>query len=271
MFAHRTTTARPNRRTRLLRTGVLGVLASLLLGLVATTAVAAVPGPIHAGNTYGWYWDHNVQRQEFHGSLGPAWHRHGSGTVRNQHGMITLETRRGTLSATFTGHAHRTGRWEVRLRSRRYETGHTDYRVVSELVPARSGASHCGAQNIGLESYAPGHHAARMYDRTLADNAFHARRRMTLHNDQWHTFAVEVTPRHISWFIDARVVHTERRPAALSGIPLAFRFSLVATPGHRMNLTRLQADWMRYWSYNRPSTRSIKAPGLQRGTYADAC
>ena len=42
---------------------------------------------------------------------------------------------------------------------------------------------------------------------------------MNLGNDRWHTFAVEVTKSHISWFVDAHVINTERRAEALSGGP----------------------------------------------------
>lgn len=246
------------------------MLASVLIALVASPPAVAVPGPIHAGNTYGWYYDHNVDRQEFHHRLPAYWHRRGAGIVRNQHGMITLETHRGSLQATLTGHSHETGRWEVRLRSRRYERSFADYRVVTELVPAKGG-SHCGAQSIGLEGYRTGRGRAWLYDRTLPDHNFHASKPMTLHNDQWHTFAAEVTHHHISWFVDAHVVRTETRPAALAGIPLKFRFALEGVPGKRMNLTRMQADWMRYWTYNRPSTKSIKAPRMHETRYRRAC
>jgi len=247
------------------------VLAGLLVVLVASPpGTAAVPGPIHAGNTYGWYYKNNVERHEFHGRLPAYWHRHGAGDVRDQHGMITLETHKGSLQATLTGHSHTTGRWEVRLRSRAYQRQYADYSVVTELVPAK-GPQHCGAQDVGLESYRTGHKLARMYDHTLTSNNFHASKGMRLHNDQWHTFAVEVTHTHISWFVDAHVVRTERRPAALAGVPMKFRFALEGTPGKRMNQTRLQADWMRYWTYNRPSTKSIKAPEMHKGTYRKAC
>lgn len=261
------------RRTRLARSLLVvltGGLTAVFLALGVTASQAAAPGPVHAGNTYGWYYHHNVFRQEFIGHLPKYWHRHGKGKVRTQHGMITLETHTGTLSATLTGHAHRTGRWEVRLRSKRYETAHANYKVATELVPARS-AYHCGAQNVGLEKYRLGSHETRFYSRTLQNFNFNAGKAMSLHNDQWHTFAVEVTKKHISWFIDAHVVRTERRPEALSGIPLTLRFSLVATPGHTMNHSRMQADWMRYWSYNRPSTKSIKAPRMTKGTFTQAC
>ena len=94
---------------------------------------------------------------------------------------------------------------------------------------------------------------------------------MDLGKDRWHTYAVEVTPRRISWFVDAHVVHSERRDAALSGVPLTVRFTMQAVPDATMEPSRMQMDWLRYWSLDTPNTKSTKAPRTKRGTYDDAC
>lgn len=246
-----------------------GCLLVTMLG--AGSALSAEPGPIHAGNTYGWYHGHNLWREEFHGPLSRNWRRAGHGSVRTQNGMLTIESGRGTVSATLRHHAHRYGRWEVRLRSRHTGGSTNNYRVVTALVPARASAYHCGGQNIALSDYRLGRDRVRFYAHTLPDRTFRATKGLRLRNDQWHTFAVEVTRTHISWFIDAHVVRTERRSAALSGIPLTLRFSLEADPGTRPHRARLQADWMRYWTYNRPSTKSIKAPRMDEATFRQSC
>ncbi|MCW2814367.1 MAG: hypothetical protein JWN84_1822, partial [Nocardioides sp.] len=41
---------------------------------------------------------------------------------------------------------------EIRLRSHRYGSGHTNYRVQTELVPAVDRRQACGARNVALES-----------------------------------------------------------------------------------------------------------------------
>jgi hypothetical protein len=248
------------------------VIAGALLPATALAAPAAAPGPIHAGNTYGWYHG-NVSRWEFRGGLSHReWKVRGRGVVRTQHGMLTLNTtRRGSLSATLQRPGHRTGRWEIRVRSRHYDGSHTPYRVTTSLVPAGSRRQHCGARDIGLEDYVPGQHRAHFFIHTLPDHAFVASRGVGLHNDQWHTFAVEVTEKHISWFVDAHVVRTERRAAALSGVPLTVRFAMIGVRGHRMDRSRMQMDWLRYWPANRPSSRSVAAPPTRSTTYAAAC
>jgi hypothetical protein len=250
---------------------VVGAAVLMVTLLPAVSQAYRVPGPIHAGNTYGWYRS-DVWRQEFKGAKPAFWHAHGPGVVRTQHGMLTLNTaRRGTVSATLARPGHRTGRWEIRLRSRRYESRFTNYRVMTELIPAGTRDQHCGGRNIGLESYRLGTDRAKFYIHTLPQNTFHAAMGRNLANDRWHTFAVEVTGNHISWFVDAHVVRTERRTAALSGVPLTVRFSMRAEPGKRMNQSRMQMDWMRYWTADTPNTRSIKAPATERSTFNQAC
>ncbi len=230
-----------------------------------------VPGPVHAGNTFGWYRS-GVTRYEFHGTMSSYWDVTGDGVVQDQHGMLTLNTTdTGSESATLAQRGHRQGRWEVRLRSRRFETGHANYRVLTELVPAGAQDQHCGGLNVALERYRIGGDRARFSIRTLPDNSFNARLPMELHNDQWHTYAVEVGPDHISWFVDAAVVRTERRPAALSGVPLTVRFTMEAVPGAQMNRSRMQLDWLRHWTYRYPSTKPITAPQTHQAVFASAC
>ena len=76
------------------------------------------PGPIHAGNTFGWY-QHGVFRQEFIGPKPGFWKKKGRGIVRTQNGMLTLmSTKRGSVSATLDLKGHTYGRWEIRMRAR---------------------------------------------------------------------------------------------------------------------------------------------------------
>jgi len=213
-----------------------------------------------------------VWRQEFKSDKPPYWHAQGPGVVRTQHGMLTLNTaRRGTVTATLAKPGHSTGRWEIRLRSKRYESRYANYRVVTELIPGGNRAQHCGARDVALESYRLGSNTATFYIHTLPDNSFLAKKARNLANDRWHTWAVEVTAKHIAWFVDAHVVRTERRSAALSGVPFTMRFAMKAVAGKRMNQSRMQMDWMRYWPANTPNTRSIAAPRTERTTYQAAC
>ena len=228
------------------------------------------PGPIHAGNTFGWY--PVAKRYEFVGPLGSAWKKRGKGTVRNQNGMLTLETgTSGDLSTTLTTAGHATGRWEIRWRARKYGSGHPNYTVRSELIPAGDRKQYCGARNVALESYTLKHPRVKFYINNLPDLAFRAARGGTYSGNHWHTFAVEVTPSRISWFVDAKVIRSEKRPEALSGVPFTVRFKMDAPPRTRMNRARMQMDWLRYWTLAKPNDKSVAAPQTTLGTYRKAC
>jgi hypothetical protein len=230
------------------------------------------PGPVHAGNTFGW-WKALLYREEFHGTMPKYWKVEGPGVVRHQNGMLTLNTTdEGTVSATLDRAGATTGRWEVRLRSRRYGSGDANYRVLTELVPSDPRAYHCGAQNIALNAYRLGKSTAHFHIRTLPDKEFTGKvTGMDLGKDEWHTYAVEVKEKRISWFVDAHVIHTERRRSALSGIPLTVRFTMEAEDGEAMNQSRMQMDWLRHWSADPKPTKSVDAPRTRRGTYDGAC
>ena len=178
---------------------------------------------------------------------------------------------RARVSATLERPGRAYGRWEVRLRQRQYGHGFTPYRVLTELVPATEEGEGCGEQNIALNRFKMGGHAVNFYIRTRPDNLFQALTPRGLGQDQWHTYAVEVTPKRISWFVDSPVIRTERRPEALSGRKFQVRFTMQAVKGKRMNKARMQMDWLRYWTLQAKNERSTKAPATTRSTYTLAC
>src|SRR5688500_17703871 len=125
--------------------------AALALGLAPASQAdhARPPGPVNAQTTYDW--GKPLWQDDFVGPLKDIWAKKGLGVVRNQHGMLTLNTaRKGSVSATLKGNGHESGRWEIRLRSREYGRSHASYRVRTELVPAAKRPQHCGARNIAL-------------------------------------------------------------------------------------------------------------------------
>jgi hypothetical protein len=232
---------------------------------------------VHAGASYGWY--PVKDRYEFKGGhAAPSnWHKAGRGKLYQTNGMLTLVAPKGRsngVRTVWTGDGYKKGRWEVRMRTDRESKGNTDYRVVLSLVPESKRVRHCGAQDIDFLDYTPAKaHSANFNIHTLPNHRFAAQEdlKRKVGGDEWHEFAVEVTPKHISWFIDAHVVRTEKRPAALSGKKYTMQAALVAEPGKKMNKTRLQLDWARYWTMKKKSSKSIKAPATKQRTYPDAC
>jgi hypothetical protein len=244
---------------------------TVLPGLPSATADhAKPPGPVNAQSTFKWgrpAWQDDYET----GRKAKRYHVQGPGLVQHQHGMLTLNTAdEGTVTATSTRAGADTGRWEIRLRSRRYSTQFADYKVRTELVPAGRD-ERCGAQNIGLQGYRFGDDRANFWIRNLPNREYTADKALNLADNQWHTFAVEVRRKRISWFVDAHVVRTERRPAALSGVPFTVRYSMVAEPGARMNRSRMQMDWLRYFTLDRKNAKSTEAPRPAAGVYTAAC
>jgi hypothetical protein len=268
----RTRPSHPARRTAL-RLLVAGLTAVLVVGLGSWSAARDAPGPIHAGNTFGWYYGGGLVYDEtFVGPLAPRWKVQGRGVVQDQHGMLTLNTaKRGSVSATLERPGRAYGRWEVRLRQREYRSGHRSFQVLTELVPVTAEAEGCGERNIALNRFRMGSDDIDFYIRNRPARQYQSTIHRRLGQDQWHTYAVEVSRKRISWFVDAAVIRTERRPKALSGAKFQVRFTMQAVKGKRMNRARMQMDWLRYWTLEAPNTRSTQAPRTDRMTYRRAC
>lgn len=264
---------------------VLGLLLASLLPL--SPARAGVPGScgrpsgctafelVHAGATYGWC--PVARRFEFKTGVPSVWQHAGRGSLTTTHGMLTLQGRRGDLSTVWNGTSRKQGRWEVRMRTDRLparRTDLTDYTVRVALEPARPEDAHCGAQQVTLLDYSPASPTTAGFSvHALPDLSFDASTttRRAVGSGQWHEFAVEVPPDHVSWFVDARVVATQPTSAALFAVPLHLVVSLVSTPGAAMQPTRVQLDWARYWTLRKPSRLPVDAPAPTAGTYAGAC
>jgi hypothetical protein len=235
-----------------------------------TTAKQA-PGPIHAGNVFGWYGHHGLVYDEtFVGPLAKRWKTQGKG-VRNQHGMLTLNTgRQGLVTAQLMRPGRAYGRWETRMRQREYGNG-AHYKVLAELVPVTQAGEGCGEQNVALTKFTMGGDKVNWYVRSRPSDLYQASLPRGLGQDQWHTYAVEVTKKRISWFVDAHVIRSERRPDALTGRKFQVRFSMVPTKGKKMAKARMQMDWLRYWNLHSANKLSVKAPAAKRTTYTQSC
>jgi hypothetical protein len=259
---------------RNLRQLSIGLAATALLaplGLPGAASAKAVPGPVNAGNTYKW--GPIKQRYEFeNANLENYWHKSGPGQVRNQVGMLTLNTgTNGTLSATLARKGHAFGRWETRIRGRRYSSGHLPYRIDVALVPAGKRAQHCGASNIGITSYLPSQNGpATWTTRHRPNQQATFTKQMTFADDEWHTFGVEVKKHRIAWFVDAHVASVEhvRKP---SRVPLTVKFTMVPVGSGQHDVSRMQMDWLRYWTLKRPDSKPVRGPAPTPSTYSGAC
>ena len=235
----------------------------------ASSPDSVVPtSPTNAAKVF--QWGLSSWEDEFLLPLSDSWAVSNEALVRNQNGMLTLEgtADSGAVTATVATHARRYGRWEARVRSDVRDTGGAPYRVVWELIPGNGDA--CG-DGITLATYTVGDPAADMDIRSPAGTAFTDAIALDLGQYAWHTYAIEVTRDHISWFADTKVLMTERRPEALSGTRYRMRFRLEPVEGARMDFTRMQMDWARYYTLDRPGALPIDAPPATEDDFKPTC
>ena len=224
---------------------------------------------IHAGASYGWYpahWRYEFEDRSVH-QVPREWHRSGDADLYQTNGMLTLVAKAGRhdrpAATTLTRYQATEGRWEVRMRTDNVTRGQ-DYAVQIALVPADRTQRGCGSHDIDLLDFQPRHQRTARFAIHTPGTAYTFRTTLSrpVGNDQWHEFAVEVTPDRISWFVDAQVVATERRVGS-SPVPLELQARLVPTGQAPLAKTRLQLDWARYWTLAKQDTRSVAAPQPQ--------
>jgi hypothetical protein len=253
----------------------------------AATSATPAPAPVKAGDVYPptpvytyptnaakiFRWGVEAWKDEFEvNPLREDWATSAGGDVVTRNGMLTLMAypSSGTVTATPTSQKAKVGRWEARVRVwEKNRLVGTPYRAYWELVPNKK--YRCGAKSIVIASYAQDELQATGAVRTLPNHEFAYSQVLPLTQGWFHTFAVEVTDDHISWFVDKVVVHTERRPEALSNTTFRPQFRLQAVDGASMRPTWMQMDWVRYYTLDRPNALPIEAPEMTQGTYADAC
>lgn len=242
---------------------------------VAAT-VAPQPGPVNAANTY--LWGNAVERWDWEeGESTDPWQIYSDGTGRASIfvAMLALDSgptnwdNSGTVKATLGNAGHTYGRWEARVRAPIWATGHSSYTMSFGLVPARARDRTCGGPSVDLGTWT-GYQSATTVGVTHGGNEWSTTRQLSHTRDNWHTLGVEITPTRISWFLDAKVTATLRTGAAVPGVPLVPQLAMQAPSGAEMNHTRLTADWVRYYSLDRPDARSVAAPAPKESK-APAC
>jgi hypothetical protein len=252
----------------------------LVVGAVSTPDALPQSRPVFVSSCIGYCthptnaakvfrWGLEAWRQEFEtGSLGANWQSDHPDAIGQQQGMLTIRAASdsGTVKVWPDDQAATVGRWEARVRAFEKDRTGQQYRFTWQLVPV-GGDDACGANTIVLGSYVPGDTSVTGAVRTMPDRSFGYSRTRDLRSRAWHTYAVEVTKDHVSWFVDTKVMRTERRPEALSGVKYRPQFVMEGAADTRMRASWMQMDWVRYYTLNRPNAKSINAPQMERTTY----
>jgi hypothetical protein len=226
---------------------------------------------VTASSRYGWYptlWDYTWEAGQSLtsppdvGSVRTGWwqdYSDGAGRVSRQNGGLYLDSQRnngggpgdfGTTRATLVDAGRAYGRWEARLRLKSAEATAEDFTVLVELVPERPEDYACGRRNITLAQVAA--HSGTMTFGAKADTRQWTGTRTIpslIHSSP--AVAVEVGTKHITWFWDGRPIGTVKGRAAVSGVPLALRFSMVGDHVTEHNQTGVVSDWQRGFAIDR--------------------
>ena len=178
----------------------------------------------------------------------------------------------GTTSVTLRGNAQTYGRWEFRRRIDVFEDAGPDYKVKIDLVPEKAKHDRCGANTVNV--------AEVTYDATKvkigvksqrAKKSWQGNRRIPRLSDGPHTFGIELTRSHITWFLDGRSLATVKNKKAVPGVPLTPRLSLVGKKQEEMRRTRVLYDWQRAWQLNKQAKKAKVGKGLKSKKLKKAC
>jgi hypothetical protein len=277
------------RRRRTVLVLVLALAASLFLagsvGGSSNAALKAGPGlrldhipapdqtivyPTNAGTVFKWgkpKWTDEFEVDPLRGD----WVQSKQGRVKTQSGMLTVigTGKQTKITAAANSVKARYGRWEARVRIR--ETNHNGerYRAYWELIP--TGSYKCGAKNIVLASYKSQDKKVTGAVRVPPKGQYSYSKRLALHQGWFHTYAIEITKKRITWFVDTKVVRVERRPDALRGIEYRPRFRLQGKAKTKHRTTWMQMDWVRHYDLSRPNAKPIRGPRMTQGVYKDPC
>lgn len=217
--------------------------------------------PRNAGKVFRW--GREKWRDEFEtGAFPRTWKANHPRLIGMQHGMFTIKAPSTVQKVVTWRETHRAayGRWEARVRAVELGAGR-QFKFTWQLVPANPNT--CTDNKIVLASYTPGDRLVRgMVQNAHTGKRFVFAKPLDLRSRAWHAYAVEVTKTHISWFVDTRVVRTERRPAALSGTKWKPEFVIESTARSHNRSSWLQMDWVRHYTLDRPNAKSINAPRM---------
>lgn len=261
-----------------MRGNVVGRIATI--ATLVVTALFPLPAPVAlaaeptAAQTFGW--GPPTRSEDFTGDLsgwdlydGPGHDDNGRRTpsaVGVANGILTIS---GDAAGNSEGMAWKGGatygRWEARMRA---SAGDPDYHAVLLLWPDSEDEYGYGGEIDFMENSDPTRQSTELFlhygseDRKL-------RSAVTVDATQWHNWAVEWAPDHVSAFLDGQQWWTTSNPATQPPGPMhmTIQLDLFRSPGG-LRPSSMQVDWVRYY----PITGSgpSPAPANADGTCSEA-
>ncbi|MFC5061608.1 glycoside hydrolase family 16 protein [Actinomycetospora atypica] len=182
-------------------------------------------------------------------------------------GLLTQTGTAATVTAgmLLEGRDARNGRWEVRARADQDPSSRgRPYHVVVALIPVGV-PYNSGERDVDFLEGDIGQGSAFFFLHHPPNKQDYAQ--IPLDIATWHTFAVEITRGHVTWFVDGRPVVTDQRPEAIPSVPLALNIQLDANSDRGMRPGRLQIDWARYYALPSTEVPVPSAPAPVTGDY----
>lgn len=172
----------------------------------------------------------------------------------------------GTTELTLQGKPARRGRWELRERIRLDESGGTPYSFVVELIPDDPADRACGAHNVTIARAVVGGSSIK-----IGVNAGTTSWSRTLNGyrrgeGDGRLYAVQITGRRITWFVNGAAVASLGARAALPKVPMTVRLRLVGDGVKEMQKSEVLIDWVRNYNLER-GRRTPRGLTLNRGTF----
>jgi len=230
---------------------------------------------------YAWEFGEDLDSRAYRGAdtSGGRWldYSNGTGRVVKFGGGIEFHTGerydgsddRGDTRLTLTGKAVRLGRWEVKERTRLDEKtqAQSDYTFLVELVPEGTGPEECPAYRLTVARTVLGastikigvNSGAKAWTRTLTG---YGRSGATLSP---RLYAVQVTGKRITWFVNSRAVASTAADAAIPKVPLTLRMSVVAKGDLEMDKADVLIDWVRNYDLYK-GTKTPRGYALGNGS-----
>lgn len=197
-------------------------------------------------------WKNLVVRDDFNGrSLSSSWGPydspgHAGNGIRSPrqisvgNGILRMTgSRDGTTGGMDSRHAQRYGRWEIRAR---FPAGCGCYHPVLILWPTEHSWPAGGEIDFAEVTDDPARQTLKFFLHYGADNR-QLRGSRAVDMTQWHNFAVEWAPSHVTGYVDGRVFfHTTRRDVQPPG-PMKQTIQLDWFPDEGRGTAILEVDW----------------------------
>ena len=231
---------------------------------------------------FGWTYGESLTDRPSRGTDRVGWWQDwadGTGRAAKHNGGLMLDSQRqnkdgygasiGTTMATLQGNPMRYGRWEVRLRMKSTETAHRDLRAHVELVPEGTDPG-CHAEGITIAAASPHVRGVEIGVRNAQGDSWKRTEPDVSVNGTSHAVAVEVTRKHVSWFLEGQLIGTVTARRAIPDQPMTLRVSLEGHGQEQVDRTQAIFDWMRGYSLDR-GQRVGGGARLPRGTHDLPC